>query len=201
MSITNFVNVPKRLATRSHKDMQPVLFKPEADGPATHYYMIRGGSKQRNITVWEPGIVGGEYIKTFGHYHVDDLPETYWILNGQGYVLLQKMAGDASDPASLAEFKVIPIKAGDRVDIPIRYGHLAVNTSDTFLTTADDSPVDFGDGDPVGHPGHADYTQVEKMHGFAYFVIEHDGQPALVKNPRYTNIETEDLAGLKVVEA
>jgi oxalate decarboxylase/phosphoglucose isomerase-like protein (cupin superfamily) len=201
MPVTNFKNVSKHLATRSHEDMKPVLLHPEADGPATHYYMIRGGSQQRNVTVWEPGTVGGEYIKAFGHYHVDDLPETYWILSGEGFVILQKLAGDASDPAKIAEFKVIPVKAGDRVDIPVRYGHLAVNTSDTFLTTTDDSPVDFGDADPAGHPGHADYSMVEKMHGFAYFVIEHDGKPALVKNPRYTSIEQEDLAGLEVVEA
>jgi len=149
------------------------------------------------VTVWEPGTVGNEYIKAFGHYHVDDLPETYWIVNGEGFALLQKMDGD--DPAKLAEFKVIPVKAGDRVDIPIRYGHLVVNTSDTFLTTVDDSPVDFGDADPAGHPGHADYSMVEKMHGFAYYVVEHDGKPALVKNPLYTAIAQEDLAGLPVV--
>jgi oxalate decarboxylase/phosphoglucose isomerase-like protein (cupin superfamily) len=193
----DFTNVPKHLATRSQEDMKPVLLHPDAPGPATHYYMIRGGSKQRNVTVWEPGTVGGEYIKAFGHYHVDDLPETYWIVNGEGFALLQKMEGD--DPARLAEFKVIPVKAGDRVDIPIRYGHLVVNTSATFLTTVDDSPVDFGDADPAGHPGHADYSMVEKMHGFAYYVVEYDGQPALVKNPRYMAIAQEDLAGLPVV--
>ena len=37
--------------------------------------MIRGGTDKRNITVWEPGTVGGEYIKAYGHYHVGDLNE------------------------------------------------------------------------------------------------------------------------------
>jgi oxalate decarboxylase/phosphoglucose isomerase-like protein (cupin superfamily) len=196
----DFKNVAKHLATRTHQAMQPVLLHPDADGPAVHYYMIRGGSEQRNVTVWEPGTVGGEYIKAFGHYHVDDLPETYWIVHGQGYVLLQKLAGEGADPAKVSEFKVIPVKAGDRVDIPVRYGHLAVNTSDTFLTTVDDSPVDFGDADPAGHPGHADYAMVEKMGGFAYYVIEKNGKPALIRNHRYGPIEKEDLAGLPVVE-
>jgi len=195
----DFTNVPKHLATRTHEAMKPVLLHPEASGPAIHYYMIRGGSKRGNVTIWEPGTVGSEYIKTFGHYHVDDLPETYWILNGEGFLLLQRLEGD--DPARLAEFSVIPFKAGDRLDIPIRYGHLAVNTSDTFLTTRDDSPVDFGDADPAGHPGHADYSQVEKMHGFAYYVVEHAGQPALVKNPLYTAISKEDLSGLAIIES
>jgi oxalate decarboxylase/phosphoglucose isomerase-like protein (cupin superfamily) len=194
----DYTNVPKHLATRSHDDMKPVLMYPDAPGPATHYYMIRGGSQQRNVTVWEPGTVGGEYIKAYGHYHVDDLPETYWITSGQGIALLQKMEGD--DPARLAEFKVIPVKAGDQLDIPIRYGHLVVNTGTTFFVTTDDSPVDFGDNDPAGHPGHADYSMVEKMKGFAYYVVEHEGAPALVKNPAYTSITSEDLGGLPVVE-
>lgn len=194
----DFTNVPKHLATRSHDAMKPVLMDPDAAGPAAHYYMIRGGSAQRNVTVWEPGTVGGEYIKAFGHYHADDLPETYWIVNGHGIALLQKMDGD--DPATLSEFKVIPVKAGDKLDIPIRYGHLVVNTSGTFLTTVDDSPVDFGDADPSGHPGHARYDKVEQMRGFAYYVVERDGKPALVRNPKYQAIESEDLAGLPVVE-
>lgn len=195
----NFTNVPKHLATRSHEAMKPVLLDPEADGPAIHYYMIRGGSNQRNVTVWEPGTVGGEYIKAFGHYHVDDLPETYWIVNGEGVALLQKIKAD--NPAELAEFKAIPVKAGDKLDIPIRYGHLVVNTSATFFTTVDDSPVDFGDADPAGHPGHADYSQVEKMKGFAYYVVERDGKPALLKNSLYTSIDVEDFGGLPVVGA
>src|SRR3989338_9251697 len=63
-------------ASRSHEKMKDVLMTPDAQGPATHYYMIRGGSKKRNITVWESGTVGGEYIKTYGHYHVGNLDET-----------------------------------------------------------------------------------------------------------------------------
>jgi glucose-6-phosphate isomerase len=200
MAITNFKNVPKRLATRTQEQMKPVLWKPNADGPANHYYMIRGGTQLHNMTLWEPGVVGGEYIKTFGHYHVDDLPETYWFLNGEGFALLQKLEGDGSYPARLEEFKIIPVKAGFRLDIPIRYGHLAVNTSDTFMTTADDSPVDFGDADPVGHPGHAEYKRVEQMHGFAYYVIDHNGRPALARNKNYTYVAKEDLAGLEVIE-
>jgi oxalate decarboxylase/phosphoglucose isomerase-like protein (cupin superfamily) len=201
--MNDFTNVPKHLASRTHEAMKPVLLHPEAEGPAVHYYMIRGGSKQHNVTVWEPGTVGGEYIKAFGHYHVDDLPETYWIVNGDGIALLQKLETDESGaliPDRVAEFKVIPVKAGDKLDIPIRYGHLVANTGSTFLTTVDDSPVDFGDADPSGHPGHADYSRVEQLHGFAYYVVEHNGAPALMKNPHYTAVGVTDFAGLPVIE-
>lgn len=194
----DFANVPKHLATRSHEDMKPVLLDPDAPGPATFYYMIRGGRTQQNVTVWEPGTVGREYIKTFGHYHVDDLPETYWIVSGEGIAILQKI--DPNNPARVEDLKIVPVTAGEQLDIPIRYGHLVVNTGSTFLVTTDDSPVDFGDGDPSAHPGHADYQPVEDMHGFAYYVVEHGGKPALVRNTHYQTIVSEDLAGLSVVE-
>src|SRR3989344_9082484 len=80
----------KPFAVRTHEDMKPVLMNPEASGPEIHYYMIRGGSAKQNITIWETGTVGGEYIKTLGHYHVGELSETYWIIHGEGVVLLQK---------------------------------------------------------------------------------------------------------------
>lgn len=199
----DFKNVPQHYAPRTHEKMQEVLMDPQSVGPAIHYYMIRGGSQQRNITVWEPGTVSGEYIKTYGHYHVGDLSETYWILYGQGVALLQKLAEDEKGimlPDEVLEFQAIPVKAGQKIFLPAKFGHLLANTGATYLVTADDSPVDFGDQDPSGFPGHADYEPVKKMRGFAYYVIEHNGQVALKKNPLYKNIAKEDLGGLPVID-
>ena len=172
---------------------------PDAEGPEAHYYMIRGGSAVGNITVWEPGTVGGEYIKTYGHYHVDDLPETYWVLSGTGIAFLQKRAGDGSDPSKIEDFKAIKVKAGDVLKIPIGYGHLVANVGPDFLVTRDDSPV-AGIGDSASMPLHADYEPVKAMHGFAYYVVEHEGKPALVKNPRYTEVGTVDAGGLDIID-
>ena len=194
----DFSNVPKHLATRTNEQMQKVLMNPQAAGPEVHYYMIRGGSRQRNITVWEPGTVGGEYIKTFGHYHVGNLEETYWIVEGQGVLLMQKLAGDEAD--NVDEFKAQAVKAGDSIHIPSGFGHLVANTGPTFLVTVDDSPVDFSEADPSSLPGHADYSKVEAMQGFAFYVVEHDGRPALVKNSRYRQIGSVDAGGLEIVE-
>lgn len=185
-------------ATRPHEKMREVLMDPDASGPEVHYWMIRGGSEKGNITVWESGLVGREYIKTYGHYHVDELPETYWFLAGEGIAVLQKKAGDGRDPSKLEAVRVVPVKAGDQLDIPAGWGHLVVNISDTFLVTKDDSPV-AGVGDSASMPQHADYTEVKVMKGFAYYVIENEGKPALVKNPNYTEIQEEDLGGVTVV--
>lgn len=187
-------------AARTHEKMQEVLMDPKAEGPAIHYYMIRGGKHKKNLTVWEAGTVGGEYIKTYGHYHVGQLDETYWIVQGEGIALLQKRAVvDGMERADMIEeFKAILVKAGDSVYMPPGYGHLLVNTGSEWFATTDDSPVQ-GSGDNASMPGHADYEPVKQMQGFAYYVVERDGKPALVRNPRYAEVRAEELAGLPVI--
>lgn len=175
---------------------------PQGKGPAIHYYMIRGGKDQKNITVWEPGTISGEYIKTYGHYHVGKLEETYWFIFGQGIALLQKLALDEKGEMiadEVVEFKAISVSAGQSLFIPSGYGHLVVNTGETYFVTADDSLVDFEDKDPVSLPGHANYQLVQKMQGFAYYVVEHNGKPVLKRNPRYKIIKKEELNNLSVV--
>lgn len=188
-------------ATRPHEKMQEVLLYPDAPGPKDHYFMIRGGSEKGNITVWETGTVGGEYIKTYGHYHVDDLPEIYWTLSGEGIALLQRRVEENGVPVNdrIEEFRAVFVSAGHELHIPARWGHLVVNIGDTFLITKDDSPV-AGIGDSASMPLHADYKPVQEMKGFAYFVVEHEGKPALVRNPRYKEVHREDLAGLPVIK-
>ena len=202
----DFKFVPKHLATRPHEKMKEVLMSPDAIGPSTHYYMIRGDMKEgrgNNITIWEPGIVGREYIKTYGHYHVGKLDETYKFISGIGIALLQKLAVDSNGNMIkdiVEEFNTNPVKAGDELFIPAGYGHLVVNTGLDFLVTSDDSPVNFGDVDPAGLPGHADYELVKQMRGFAYYVVENNGTPALVKNKLYKEIRKQELSNLPVIE-
>lgn len=199
----DFKNVPKHYAPRTHEKMKEVLMDPNGVGPQIHYYMIRGGKDQTNITVWEPGTISGEYIKTYGHYHVGDLDETYWIAFGAGIALLQKLATDSNGkmiPEVAEEFKAIRVKQGDSVYMPPSWGHLFANVGATYFVTADNSPVNFGDQDPAGMPGHADYEPVKQMQGFAYYVVKHEGKPALLKNKKYKQILKENLAGLPVIQ-
>lgn len=200
----DFSFVPQHYASRSHEKMKEVLMDPEGNGPAIHYYMIRGGKNQKNITVWEPGTVSGEYIKTYGHYHVGALDETYWIIYGEGVALLQKLAVDEKGQMIddvVEDFKAIVVKPGMSVYMPSGYGHLVVNIGSTYFVTADDSPVSFEDKkDEASMPGHADYEPVKRMQGFAYYVVEVDGKPALKRNSRYKEIKKEDLGGLPVVK-
>ena len=201
----DFKTVSKHYAARIHEKMSEVLMDPNGVGPAVHYYMIRGGVDQKNITVWEPGTISGEYIKTYGHYHVGKLDETYWIIYGTGIALLQKLKTDINGkmiPDMIEEFKAIKVKTGDEIYMPPGYGHLVVNTGKTYFATADNSPVDFGEKkDEASMPGHADYLLVQKMRGFAYYIVEgKDGQPALVKNKLYKEIKKQDFGELSLLE-
>ncbi|HEY6736804.1 MAG TPA: glucose-6-phosphate isomerase family protein, partial [Candidatus Saccharimonadia bacterium] len=148
------------------------------------------------------GKVGDEYIKTFGHYHIGQLDETYWFKLGEGVLLMQKLEERDGQlvPERVAEFKAVPVKAGEEQFIPAGYGHLVVNIGPTYFVTVDDSPVDFEERDPVSLPGHADYKMVEQMHGFAFYVVERNGKPALVRNPAYEAVAQVDSGGLPVVE-
>lgn len=178
----------KPFADRPHEKMKEVLMNPNVTGPEVHYYMIRGGKDKKNITVWETGIVGGEYIKTYGHYHVGKLDETYWVIYGEGIVLLQVRKNDEKGNAiddEIDTFRAIKVKTGDHIFIPSGTGHLVANVGKTWLVTADDSPVNFEDADPSSLPGHADYEPIKKLQGFAYYVVEENNEPKLVKNNKY----------------
>ncbi len=174
-------------ASRTQEKMREVLMDPNAIGPAVHYHMIRGGNNQ-NVTVWEPGRVGREYIKTYGHYHVGEISETYRLLSGEGIVVVQKRV-TGTDGVSLddeiEEVYIVRVKTGDTLYMPSGWGHLVANTGDGFMVTIDDSPVSFDKVDPVSMPGHADYEAVKRMQGFCYYIVEKDGEPVLVKNPKY----------------
>jgi oxalate decarboxylase/phosphoglucose isomerase-like protein (cupin superfamily) len=97
------------------------------------------------------------------------------------------------------EFQAVVVKTGDKVFMPAKFGHLLANTGKTYLVTIDDSPVDFEDRDPSSFPGHADYELVKQMRGFAYYIVENNGEVALKKNPLYKSVAKEDLGGLPVI--
>lgn len=186
----------KNYAARTHTEMKEVLMEPKAPGPEIHYYMIRGGTKKTNITVWEAGTVGHEYIKSYGHYHIGKLDETYTVLEGEGIIIMQTRKIDEKGKPiddEIEFFRAVPVKAGDKVFIPSGAGHLAINTGKTWFVTADDSPVNFEEKNPVSLPGHADYEPFRRLHGAAYYVIEKDGKPSLVKNTLYKKVPACNL--------
>jgi len=128
------------------------------------------GELQCGISIVHPGTVGDEYFMTKGHYHaVLDTAEIYQCLEGQGVMILETPEGD---------WAAKELHPGTVLFVPPRWAHRSVNTSSTqALITFFVYP---------GHAGH-DYATIESR-GFRKLVVEREGQPCLVDNPRWRSL-------------
>ena len=114
-----------------------------------------------------PGKVGNEYFMTKGHYHnIMDTAEVYYCLSGCGYIMMETMRGNWETQ------KMIP---GTAVYVPGNFAHRSINTSDleplvTFFAFRGDA----------GH----DYGKIESK-GFRKLIVEKDGQPEIIDNPKW----------------
>jgi glucose-6-phosphate isomerase len=134
--------------------------RPESSGELLH-----------GTSIVHPGKVGDEYFMTKGHFHaVLDTAEVYYCLQGQGVMVMETPKG---------EWAVEELRPGRVLYVPPRWAHRSVNTgSDKDLVTFFIYP---------GHAGH-DYGTIESQ-GFRKLVIERDGEPQVVDNPRWRSEE------------
>lgn len=116
-------------------------------------------------SIIQPGKVGGEYYMTKGHFHEkEETAEVYLGLRGRGYLLLESRA---------EEFKVLPVEPGTVTYIPPYWAHRMVNTGKEEFIFFGVYPAD------AGH----NYGDIETR-GFAMVVVEREGKPMLVPNPK-----------------
>jgi glucose-6-phosphate isomerase len=125
------------------------------------------GELLQGISIVHPGKVGSEYFMTKGHFHtVLDTAEVYYVLRGQGYMVMETPEGD---------WAVEPLRPQSVLYVPPRWAHRSVNTHPTLdLVTFFVYP---------GNAGH-DYGSIEKQ-GYRKLVVEKDGRPEIVDNPRW----------------
>jgi glucose-6-phosphate isomerase len=125
------------------------------------------GELPNGLSIVHPGKVGSEYFMTKGHFHsLLETGEVYYCLKGQGMMVMETPEGDWS---------VAELRPGRVLYVPPRWAHRSVNTG------ANEDLVTF-----FVYPGNAghDYGAIER-HGFRKLVVERDGQPAIVDNPRW----------------
>jgi glucose-6-phosphate isomerase len=143
------------------KDDDPLIYEFHEMGAPGH-----PGDLAFGISITYPGKVGGEYFMTKGHFHtILDTAETYYTLEGEGFMLIENPEGDWSAQ---------PLKPGEMVYVPKRYAHRTVNTGSGPLRTFF---VFRGD---AGH----DYGTIETK-GYRQLVVEKDGGPVCVPNPKW----------------
>jgi len=126
------------------------------------------GEILHGISIVHPGKVGNEYYMTKGHYHtILETAEIYYTLSGQGYMVMETPEGD---------WAVEELTVGRIIYVPPRWAHRSVNIG------SDDRLVMF-----FAYPGDAghNYATIETQ-GFRKLVLEVNGQPEIVDNPRWS---------------
>lgn len=129
-------------------------------------FSVRAGELGFCATVMYPGKVGDEYYMSKGHFHAKpERPEIYVCLRGTGRLVMFTAEGDVDVQA---------MQPGTVAMIPPFWAHRTINTGvddfaflATFLTDA-------------GH----NYATIAEQ-GFPVLVVERDGQPTVIDNPRY----------------
>ena len=126
------------------------------------------GELLHGISIVHPGKVGDEYNMTKGHFHeVLETGEIYFCLKGRGYMVMETPEG---------EWSVELLYPGRVLYVLPRWAHRSVNASlDEDLVTFFVYPGD------AGH----DYGTIERQ-GFRKLVVDKDGEPVIVDNPRWS---------------
>jgi glucose-6-phosphate isomerase len=125
------------------------------------------GELLNGLSIVHPGKVGDEFYMTKGHFHtVLDTAEVYYCVKGEGVMVMETPEGDWS---------VEPLRPHSVLYVPPRWAHRSVNVS------ADEDLVTF-----FVYPGNAghDYGTIETQ-GFRKLIVERDGQPKIIDNPRW----------------
>jgi glucose-6-phosphate isomerase len=132
------------------------IHRPEVPGELSH-----------GISIVHPGRVGAEYAMTKGHFHrVLDTSEIYHCLKGHGFMVMESPEG---------EWAVEELSPGTVLYVLPCWAHRSVNVG------AGEDLVTF-----FAYPGHAghDYGTIEAR-GFRKLVLDRNGAPAIVDNPRW----------------
>jgi len=124
------------------------------------------GNLLSSTTTIEPGTVEGEYHMTKGHFHAKiDRAEIYVTLAGDGRLVMATEDGESA---------VEPMARGTINYVPGGWAHRSVNVGAEPLVFLAVFPADAG----------YDYKTIEER-GFPVLVVERDGAPEVVRNPRY----------------
>ncbi len=163
---------------------RPVLKDTEALGPDPVYWVFSQveDEKWHNVTIIAPGYYSGEYPKTFGHYHGAAVNEVYRLVSGEGVLVMQKKHLDQNGQHILEvvdEVYLIKAKPGDEILITPEWGHSWSNIGRLPLISFDNWTH--------GHSP-SDYEPIEALQGMAYYLVEENGHPAPVPNPKYHNL-------------
>jgi glucose-6-phosphate isomerase len=143
----------------------------EADNPLVYEFYELGipshpGDLAFGTSITYPGQVAGEYYMTKGHFHrILETAEVYYCLQGHGMMMMENPEG---------QWDCQELTAGKALYVPKRFAHRSINIGQKPFVTFFCFRAD------AGH----DYKTIE-IKGFRKMVVEKDGKPAIIDNPRW----------------
>jgi glucose-6-phosphate isomerase len=163
---------------RKLNDMGEVLADPACKAknfPDTDLYFMYRGVEQKNglrydITIIPAKTLGFEFVKTKGHYHLENWQEVYTVLKGTAIYLLQKKNLDGE----IDDVYAVTAKENESIIIPPSYGHVTINPSET---------EELKMANWISPDCKVDYLSYEKFQGACYYYT----QSGWIKNENYKN--------------
>jgi len=166
----------KKAEIRYLYDMKSVLYDKRWAKKAPNfelYYMYRGIREKDGLrydeTLIPPRLLGKEFVKTKGHYHIGNFGELYRVLKGKAIFLFQKKEGE-----EVKDAYYVKAKKGDFVLIPPHYGHTTVNPGKEILKI----------GNWLSKKCKSDYKSIEMKKGLCYYYTK----SGWVKNKNYKKV-------------
>ena len=175
-------------AVRTIAEMQDVLADKSVSSPKELYFMyrdvycardneaIRKNRMRFDVTVIKSGMLGGEFMKTAGHYHPGSYPELYEVVYGEALCLQQR--ADKGDPKKIREVIAVKAKQGQKIICLPNFGHILINASDKPLITSNWVSSEFS----------SEYELYKKGQGAAYYAFGDKGKISWRKNSFYTEL-------------
>ena len=192
---------------RTVADLQAVLRSPEAADPKEivyHLYMPQRFPPEVQATLdrfsltyslvgMPVGSIGGEFVKTSGHYHPWTpgtdfaFPEIYTQLGGRLLLLLQKRG--LGPDGVIEDCRLVEMTPGFTLIVPSGYSHVLINPYDEPALMA-------GLYSTLFKP---EYGAVRTRRGLAYYIMANGESFAVEPNPAYETppplIPLKTLAG------
>ncbi|MCP6719065.1 MAG: glucose-6-phosphate isomerase [Patescibacteria group bacterium] len=156
-------------------DMKEVVYDREWLKTALNlelYYMYRGVKEKEDlrydITVIPAQMLGKEFVKTKGHYHIGNCGELYIVLKGKAIYLMQK-----EENGKIIDVYYVRAEEGDYISIPPQYGHISINPHSEELKMAN----------WISKECKSNYEKIENKKGGCYYYTK----SGWVKNENYQN--------------
>ena len=147
------------------------------------YRMLKEDNGLRyDITIIPPKMLGSEFVKTKGHYHLANWQEVYTVLEETAIYLMQKK----NNKKEIEDAYFVKAEKGESVIIPPGYGHVTINPSET---------QELKIANWISEDCESDYSDFEKMQGACYYYVKKGpasaqgfGEAKWIKNENYKSV-------------